>query len=195
MRLPSILPGPALALALMLTPVLSAMAMPALAASDAATAAEALRPAEVAAFVRGLAAENARLESLTGEPAEAEADAEARAAEAALAMQEALLAGAEAAGMPLARYGEVKRRVYDVLQAIDTNLLVDETLMHVEVSSLDPATREQLRAEAEALRRSPDPYAGLAPAVAAALRAREAELMGLRASNIRALARAAARGT
>jgi hypothetical protein len=96
--------------------------------------------------------------------------------------------------MPLARYGAVKRQVYEVLRAVNLNALVDETLVHVNASSLDEEAREQLRSEAEALRAGDDPYAGLPRPVAAALRAREAELMELRTRNIHALARVAARG-
>lgn len=167
---------------------------PAFAQAGAPPAAEAIAPADIAAFARGLAAENARLESLADAPPDTDADAETRAAQAALGMQEALLAGAEAAGMPLARYGAVKRQVYEVLRAVNLNALVDETLVHVNASSLDEEAREQLRSEAEALRAGDDPYAGLPRPVAAALRAREAELMELRTRNIHALARVAARG-
>lgn len=170
------------------------VAGPAFAQAGAAPAAEAIAPADIAAFARGLAAENARLESLADAPPDTDADAETRAAQAALGMQEALLAGAEAAGMPLARYGAVKRQVYEVLRAVNLNALVDETLVHVNASSLDEEAREQLRSEAEALRAGDDPYAGLPRPVAAALRAREAELMELRTRNIHALARVAARG-
>jgi hypothetical protein len=170
------------------------VAGPVFAQAGAAPAAEAIAPADIAAFARGLAAENARLESLADAPPDTDADAETRAAQAALGMQEALLAGAEAAGMPLARYGAVKRQVYEVLRAVNLNALVDETLVHVNASSLDEEAREQLRSEAEALRAGDDPYAGLPRPVAAALRAREAELMELRTRNIHALARVAARG-
>lgn len=170
------------------------VAGPVFAQAGAAPAAEAIAPADIAAFARGLAAENARLESLADAPPDTDADAETRAAQAALGMQEALLAGAEAAGMPLARYGAVKRQVYEVLRAVNLNALVDETLVHVNASSLDEEAREQLRSEAEALRAGDAPYAGLPRPVAAALRAREAELMELRTRNIHALARVAARG-
>lgn len=170
------------------------VAGPVFAQAGAPPAAEAIAPADIAAFARGLAAENARLESLADAPPDTDADAETRAAQAALGMQEALLAGAEAAGMPLARYGAVKRQVYEVLRAVNLNALVDETLVHVNASSLDEEAREQLRSEAEALRAGDDPYAGLPRPVAAALRAREAELMELRTRNIHALARVAARG-
>src|SRR5690606_13391646 len=170
------------------------LAWPALAQTGQAASAAPLAAADIEAFARGLAAETAHLEALADAPAEDGAERQAHAAEAARGMQEALLAGAEAAGMPLARYGAVKRQVYEVLRAVNLNALVDETLVHVNASSLDEEAREQLRSEAEALRAGDDPYAGLPRPVAAALRAREAELMELRTRNIHALARVAARG-
>ena len=70
--------------------------------------------------------------------------------------------GAEAAGMPLARYGAVRETVNGVLETLDFQGKIDGPLS-MDTTHATPEMRQRLAS---------DPYASLPPASAAALRAR-----------------------
>lgn len=75
--------------------------------------------------------------------------------------------GAKAAGMPVARYEATRETVFEVLQTLDFQGKIDGP-MEIDTSAVGPEMKAKLRRDA---------MAGLAPASAAALRARLASVV------------------
>ena len=124
---------------------------------------------ELASFVRGFKAEIAAVR-VAQQQAAAATDAQAR-NEAIQAQWETATApaGAAAAGMNPARYGEVRAVVIDVLRTLDMQGKI-EGPTSVDLTRVDDATRNRL---------SQDPLGALPPSSAAALRAQMDELSRL----------------
>lgn len=155
--------------------------------SEPPTAADApLRVEDIDAYVAGMTHELELLQAQADQLAEARAAGDDEAEMNAimeLAMGDFETPAADAAGLPLARYQEVKRRIARVLGAAGTQqqLLTmggDPATMTPEQLAEQEATRAQLQAQVG------DPYAGLAPEVAAAIQARFDELAALEARSI-----------
>jgi hypothetical protein len=124
---------------------------------------------ELSSFARGLKAEIEAIRVAQRQAATA-TDPQAR-SRAMQAQWEAATApaGAVAAGMDAARYGELRTTVFDVLRTLDIQGKIDGP-MSVDLARVDEATKARL---------SQDPLAALSPEVAAAVRAQMDELSRL----------------
>ncbi len=152
-------------------PAASPAAAAAPAAADATPADAALGVADIDAYARGMEKENALLREEFGklERARAAGDAEAETtALFAMTSNDIDVAGAQGAGLAPARYGFVKERIDEVQAKLD----------------MLESFRNMPGDSSEAQAQLGDPYAGFAADVAAALRARQAQLAGLRAEAV-----------
>ena len=90
---------------------------------------------------------------------------------------------AEAAGLTVARWQEVKRKITATIGGVDTRRQMQEMAGNTEGMTPEQAAGHQRNAEAM-LASIPDPYAGLEPAVVEALKTRHDELARLNAESI-----------
>jgi hypothetical protein len=152
-------------------PAAEAQAPPAPAAATEAAPDVALQAADVDAYLRGMGKENALLRDEFGkiERARAAGDSDAEtAALFAMTSNDIDLSGAQAAGLAPARYDFVKDRIDEV----QSKLEMLEGLRKMEGDST------QMQSQVG------DPYAGFDTVVAAALKAKQAQLAALRAEAI-----------
>jgi hypothetical protein len=154
---------------------------PSTAAADAS-----LQRDEIDAYVRGMQKEIELLRAAGEKVKQARAAKDEQAELSAItgmAMGDFDTPSAAAAGLPVPRWQEVKRKVAAVIGGVDTR-----AQMQGMVGSTEGLTPEQVaehQRNAEALLASiPDPYAGLEPAVVEALKARHDELARLNAESI-----------
>ena len=147
---------------------------------------------DIAAFARGLAAENAALGEIAGKMDAATGDAE-RLAILATAQPATLEAdAADAAGLAVERYRHAKDVVFQALGAIEMRAMMLAQQAALDTTGMDEETAARTKQAAEDMLASvPDPYASLDPATAEALKAREDELKKARAENIGLMFRAA----
>lgn len=152
----------------------------------------ALAPAHLDALVRGITAENARLERAVRELEAADSDTETLAALTGLDTESLDGLGAAASGLDASDYGFLRDALYEHLNHVDTRDALQAHYRDIDTTGLDEATAAEARRVAtEVLAATPDPYAGLDPALADALRQRLAELTALRDAHVRLLMKAA----
>ena len=141
---------------------------------------------EIDAYVRGMQKE-IELAKAAGEKvkqAQAAKDDQAElSAITEMAMGDFDTPAAAAAGLPVARWQEVKRKVVATIGGIDTRKQMQDMAANTEGMTPEQIAEHQRNAEAM-LASIPDPYAGLEPAVVEALKARHDELARLNAEAI-----------
>ena len=154
---------------------------PATAAADAS-----LKLDEIDAYVRGMQKEIELLKAAGEKVKQARAAKDEQAELSALtemAMGDFDTPSAEAAGLPVARWQEVKPKVTAVIGGVDTHPQMQGMAGNTEGMTPEQAAEHQHNAEAM-LASIPDPYAGLDPAVVEALKTRHDELAQLNAESI-----------
>lgn len=152
----------------------------------------ALAPSHLDPLVRGISAENARLERAVRELQAADSDKETLAALTGIDTASLDGLGADAAGLETNDYRRLRDALYEHLGAVQTRDALQAQYGDIDTTGMDEATAaEARRVAAEVLAAIPDPYAGLDPALADALRQRQAELGALRDAHIRILMKAA----
>lgn len=134
----------------------------------------ALSLADVEAFEKGLAAENARILATSSEHGSDDV-----AAYVATLPEQTEPAAAEAAGVPVEHYRNVKQTILEVLYKVEAQPAPAATAETN--SALDPSVAGVQAA-------LDDPYAGIDPVVATALRAAHPRLAALRAEHLALLA-------
>jgi hypothetical protein len=152
-----------------------------------------LAVSDLDAYVKGMQREIERLRVAVDQLAAARA-AKDSAAETAAMMQlsspEVRRAGAEAAGLPLARYSDIRDQIDQVLAAEDMGAAFKPQIEAAENADLSSYTEEQKAQHAknlEELRAAfGSPYKDLSPEVAEAFEARHDELAALRAEALKA---------
>ncbi len=166
---------------------------PAAAGDDASAATPAaLDAAALDALVRGIERENTMLEDVAGRVAKAETDMAKLEAmgDAQPAALEA--AGAEAAGMDVARYRHIKDQLFTVVGMVEMRAALEQQFAAIDTTGMDAETAAQAQKNADEMRAQlSDPYADVDAATAEAIRARQAELAELRARHIGLLFKAA----
>ncbi len=130
--------------------------------ADAASAPFAFTAADLVALERGLARETEAVEAARARGRAAKTPAERGQAAQGEWEDQTIPEGARAAGIPLERYRKTRATVHQVLQTLDFQGKIDGPL-EMDVSAASDEMKAQLRS---------DPMASLAPASAAALRAR-----------------------
>ncbi|GAB2492081.1 hypothetical protein [Arenimonas alkanexedens] len=136
-------------------------------------------------LVRGLTAENSQLEQAVPRLKAAESDGEQLQALADIDSERLDAIGAEAAGLDIHDYRWLRDALDQHLGAIETRVALEAQYGEALTDGMDEATAaEARRVAAEVMATLPDPYADLEPALADALRQRQAELAALRAANI-----------
>jgi hypothetical protein len=152
----------------------------------------ALAPSHLDPLVRGITAENARLEKAVQRLKAAETDRETLAALSEIDADTLDGLGAEAAGLAAHEYRFLRDALYEHLGAVDTRNALQAQYADADTTGMDEATAaEARRMAAEVMAAVPDPYADLDPALADALRQRHAELASLRSNHIGLLFKAA----
>jgi hypothetical protein len=154
---------------------------PATAAADTS-----LKLAEIDAYARGMQKEIELLKAAGEKVKQARAAKDDQAELSAItemAMGDFDTPAAQAAGLPVARWQEVKRKVTATIGGVDTREQMQDMAGNTEGMTPEQAAEHQRNAEAM-LASIPDPYAGLAPAVVEALKARHDELVRLNAESI-----------
>jgi hypothetical protein len=116
--------------------------------------------ADLDAYQRGLQAEIAAVEEARRDADAARTPAERAAAAQAEWEGATIPLGAEAAGMSVERYGQLRATVHEVFSTLDYQGKIDGPLS-VDLEQADPATKERI---------ARDPFADLVPESAAALR-------------------------
>lgn len=158
-------------------PQAEAPSTPAAPASDAAASAtRPLQPQDLDAYAKGMQKEIDMRQAASDRAAKAKAANDQNAEVTALAeltSVEVTKAGAQAAGVDAARYDVIKSTVDRVLSTVDMNAMM-----------------AKMGDAAQAQKLQHDPYAGLDPAFAAALKSRQDELAKLRTQNMAILANA-----
>jgi flagellar hook-length control protein FliK len=141
----------------------AASAAPAAATTLAAVQAPfAFTAADLEAYERGIAREAELVQAARARGRAARTPAERSAAAQAEWEAATVPGGAQAAGLPLARYRQVRATLHHVLSTLDFQGKIDGP-QEMDVSAASPEMKRRL---------ATDPIAGLAPASAAALRAR-----------------------
>lgn len=154
---------------------------PATAAADTS-----LKLDEIDAYVRGMQKEIELLKAAGEKVKQARAAKDEQAELSALtemAMGDFDTPSAEAAGLPVARWQDVKRKIIATVGGVDTRKQMQDMAGNTEGMTPEQAAEHQRNAEAM-LASIPDPYAGLDPAVVEALKARHDELARLNAESI-----------
>lgn len=101
-------------------------------------------------------------------------------------------AGAAAAGMEAGDYRQLKDQLFTVLGMAEMRAMLEAQTAAQDFSGMDEATAAQARQAAEEMKAQfPEPFEGLDPATADAIKARQQELAELRASHIGLLFKAA----
>lgn len=154
---------------------------PATAAPDAS-----LKLDEIDAYVRGMQKEIELVKAAGEKVKQARAakneDAELSAITE-MAMGDFDTPAAAAAGLPVARWQEVKRKIVATIGGVDTRKQMQDMAGNTEGMTPEQVAEHQRNAEAM-LASIPDPYAGLEPAVVEALKTRHDELARLNAESI-----------
>jgi hypothetical protein len=156
-------------------------AQPSTAAADTS-----LKLEEIDAYVRGMQKEVELLKAAGEKVKQARAAKDDQAELSAItemAMGDFDTPAAEAAGLPVARWQEVKRKITATIGGVDTRRQMQEMAGNTEGLTPEQVAEQQRNAEA-LLASIPDPYAGLDPAVVEALKARHDELARLNAESI-----------
>jgi hypothetical protein len=152
--------------------------------ADADASADDLAADDVPRIEAGLVAENEVLTQAADEIAKGVDDLRF-AALALSALEDSTQAGARAADMADHRYGRLKEEVYTVLGNVEMRAMLRRQMDETDTTGLDDATLAKMQEDAQAMIDSvPDPFADMDPALAEALREREARLMELRAKNV-----------
>jgi hypothetical protein len=128
----------------------------------AAAGAFAFTAADLAGYERGIAREAALVRAAKERGRNAKTPAERGAAAQGEWESATIPGGAQAAGMPVARYRQVRETVHQVLQTLDFQGKIDGP-QEIDAANAPPELKRRLTS---------DPFAELAPASAAALRAR-----------------------
>lgn len=154
-----------------------------------------LKVAELEAYVRGMQKELAMRGDISAKLKQAR-DAKDQAAEARLMLEMATLEvdqeGARAAGLSETRYVFVRDAVETTLSKVEMKQTLHEMTANADTGELPEDMRRQLEESQAGMQAElGDPYAGMAPEVAAAFKARQAELSQLRAQGVAALMNAA----
>ena len=136
--------------------------VPAASAAEAPQGAFAFTAADLAGYERGIAQEAALVRAAKARGRAAKTPAERGAAAQGEWEDATIPGGAQAAGMPVARYRQVRATVHRVLQTLDFQGKIDGP-QEIDAASASPELKQRLAS---------DPFAELAPASAAALRAR-----------------------
>ncbi len=144
-----------------LAPAATSAARPAT-ASVAAAAPFAFTAADLAAYERGIAREAELVRAARERGRSAKTPAERSAAAQAEWEDATIAGGAQAAGIPLARYRQVRATLHQVLATLDFQGRIDGP-QEMDVSAASPEMKRRLAG---------DPIAELAPASQAALKAR-----------------------
>jgi hypothetical protein len=152
--------------------------------ADADDSADGLAADDISGIEAGLVAENDVLTKAADEIAKGVDDLRF-AALALSALEDSTQAGARAAGMADHRYGRLKEEVFTVLGNVEMRAMLRRQMDETDTTGLDDAAIAKMQEDAQAMIDSvPDPFADLDPALAEALREREARLMELRAQNV-----------
>ena len=154
---------------------------PSTAAADAS-----LKLEEIDAYVRGMQKEIELVKAAGEKVKQAQAAKDEQAELSAItemAMGDFDTPAAAAAGLPVARWQEVKRKITATIGGVDTRRQMQEMAGNTEGMAPEQVAEHQRNAEAM-LASIPDPYAGLDPTVVAALEARHDELARLNAEAI-----------
>jgi hypothetical protein len=152
--------------------------------ADADDSADDLAAGDVPRIEAGLVAENEVLTQAADEIAKGMDDLRF-AAVALSALEDSTQAGARAADMTDHRYGRLKEQVFSVLSDVEMRAMLRRQMDETDTTGLDEAAIAKMQEDAQAMIDSvPDPFADMDPALAEALREREARLMELRAQNV-----------
>jgi len=158
-----------------------APAQPSTAAADAS-----LKLEDVDAYVRGMQKEIELVKAAGEKVKQAQAAKDDQAEMSAItemAMGDFDTPAAEAAGLPVARWQEVKRKITAAIGGVDTRRQMQDMAGNTEGMTPEQIAEHQRNAEAM-LASIPDPYAGLEPSVVEALKTRHDELARLNAESI-----------
>jgi hypothetical protein len=136
-------------------------------------------------LARGLKAENDHLAQAVQRLQSADSDAAQLRALSDIEAERLDAIGAEAAGLESHDYRRLRDALYEHLGAVETRAALEAQYRDADTNGMDEATAAEARRQAaEVMAAIPDPYADLDPALADALRQRQAELAGLRATHI-----------
>jgi len=158
--------------------------------AKASTSDDGGRPPALAAshldpLARGLAAENQHLEKAVRQLQAADSDAAQGLALAEIESARLDAVGGDAAGLGAHAYRLLRDALFEHLGQIDTRVALEARYAEADTTGMDEASAAEARRVAAAVMAAlPDPYADLDPALADALRQRQAELAGLRDANI-----------
>lgn len=142
-------------------------------------------------LARGIAAESARIEDAVERLLAATDDRETLAALSLIDTERLDGVGAEAAGLPVHDYRFLRDALYEHLGGVETREGMQAQYDQLDTEGMDEATAAETRRAADQVMAAlPDPYAGLAPALAEALRQRHGELAALRRHHIAMLFKA-----
>jgi len=154
--------------------------------ASTAAADASLKLEEIDAYVRGMQKEIELVKAAGEKVKQAQAAKDDQAEMSAItemAMGDFDTPAAAAAGLPLARWQEVKRKIVATIGGVDTRKQMQDMAANTEGMTPEQIAEHQRNAEAM-LASIPDPYAGLDPTVVAALEARHDELARLNAEAI-----------
>jgi hypothetical protein len=136
-------------------------------------------------LARGLKAENDHLAQAVQRLQSADSDAAQLRALADIEAERLDGIGADAAGLEAHVYRRLRDALYERLGAIETRAALEAQYGDIDTTGMDEAIAAETRRQAaEVMAALPDPYVDLDPALADALRQRQAELSGLRATHI-----------
>lgn len=158
-----------------------APAQPSAAGADAS-----LKLEEIDAYVRGMQKEIELVKAAGEKVKQAQAAKDDQAEMSAItemAMGDFDTPAADAAGLPVARWQEVKRKITATIGGVDTRRQMQDMAGNTEGMTPEQIAEHQRNAEAM-LASIPDPYAGLEPSVVEALKTRHDELARLNAESI-----------
>lgn len=133
----------------------------------------------------GLVKENEGLQAALDKLAEADTDAGKLMALGEIDMEAIDAEAADAADVSADEYAMLKDQLFEVLGAIEMRQMMEKQFGDADMSGMDEATRAEAEKNmAEMMAGVPDPFDGMDPALAEALRAKQARLAELRAQNI-----------
>ena len=139
----------------------------------------------LAGLERGLAKENEGLQAALDKLAEADTDAGKLMALGEIDMEAIDAEAADAADVSADEYSMLKDQLFEVLGAIEMRQMMEKQFGDADMSGMDEATRAEAEKNmAEMMAGVPDPFDGMDPGLAEALRAKQARLAELRAQNI-----------
>lgn len=133
----------------------------------------------------GLVKENEGLQAALDKLAKADTDAGKLMALGEIDMQAIDAEAADAAGVSADEYSTLKDQLFEVLGAIEMRQMMEKQFGDADMGGIDEATRAEAEKNmAEMMAGVPDPFEGMDPGLAEALRAKQARLAELRAQNI-----------